>query len=62
MKAFGKLETIGGYAETLLDDIKKRFEAGESKQALLDEVNALLGDSVEKILFIKRILNSMEKK
>lgn len=60
MKSFGKTETIGGYAEKQLNDIKERFEAGAPKQALIDEVNNLLGDSVEKILFVKRVLASME--
>lgn len=60
MKTFGKTETIGGYAEKQLNEIKERFEAGAPKQELIDEVNKLLGDSVEKVLFIKRVLDSME--
>ena len=56
------METISGYAEQKLRDIMKRFEAGEAGQELMDETNNLLGDSVEKILFINRILDSMEKK
>jgi restriction system-associated AAA family ATPase len=61
MMSFGKTETIGGYAEKELNGIKSRFEAGESKEALLDEVNDVLGDSVEKTLFIKKVLASMEE-
>ncbi len=60
MKSFGKKETIGGYAEKRLNEIKERFEAGAPKQELIDEVNYLLGDSVEKVLFIKRVLDGME--
>ncbi len=60
MTSFGKTETIGGYAEKQLDEIKKRFEVGAPKQELIEEVNSLLGDSVEKILFVKRVLDSME--
>ena len=60
MKSFGKTETIGGYAEKQLNEIKERFEAGAAKQELIDEVNNLLGDSVEKVLFVKRVLDSME--
>lgn len=59
MMSFGKTETIGGYAEKELNRIKNRFAAGESKEELLDEVNAVLGDSVEKTLFIKKVLASM---
>jgi len=60
MKTFGKTETIGGYAEKQLNEIKQRFEAGAPKQELIDEVNNLLGDSVEKVLFLKRVIDSME--
>jgi restriction system-associated AAA family ATPase len=60
MKTFGKTETIGEYAEKHLNEIKERFEAGGAKQEIIDEVNNLLGDSIEKVLFIKRVLNSME--
>ncbi|OME91846.1 ABC transporter [Paenibacillus amylolyticus] len=62
IKSFGKSETIGGYAEMQLNKIIVRFEAGENKQELIDEVNNLLGDSVEKVLFINRVINSMEGK
>jgi restriction system-associated AAA family ATPase len=62
MKTFGKTETIGGYAEKQLGAFIRRFEAGESKQKLIDEVNATLGDSVEKVLFVNRVLQSMERK
>lgn len=61
MMSFGKTETIGGYAEKALNGIKSRFEAGESPNTLLDEVNNVLGDSVEKTLFIKKVLASMEE-
>ncbi len=60
MKTFGKIETIGGYAEKQLNEIKQRFEAGAPKQELIDEVNNVLGDSVEKVLFLKRVIDSME--
>jgi len=60
MKTFGKTETIGGYAEKQLNEIKQRFETGAPKQELIDEVNNLLGDSVEKVLFLKRVIDSME--
>jgi restriction system-associated AAA family ATPase len=60
MKTFGKTETIGEYAEKHLNEIKERFEDGAAKQEIIDEVNNLLGDSVEKVLFIKSVLDSME--
>ncbi len=60
MKSFGKTATIGGYAEKQLNEIKERFENGAPRQEIIDEVNNLLGDSVEKVLFIKKVIDSME--
>lgn len=61
MKTFEKKETIGGYAESILESLKKRFAAGEDREALLEEVHQKLGDSIEKMLFTKTLLDSMEK-
>lgn len=61
MKTFDKKETIGGHAEAILNKLKKRFKAGEDKEILLEEVNQRLGDSIEKVLFTKTLLDSMEK-
>jgi hypothetical protein len=66
MKTFGKRETIGGFAEQKLNALKDRFEAlretgtDAEKNALVDEIELELGDSVEKMLLIKTILDSME--
>lgn len=61
MKTFGKKETIGGYAQNILDGLKRRFQNGEDRERLLEEMDEQLGDSVEKVLFTKTILDSMEK-
>ncbi|WP_020587041.1 hypothetical protein [Desulfobacter curvatus] len=61
MKTFDKKETIGGYAQEILNTLKERFKAGEDKETLLEEVNQRLGDSIEKVLFTKTLLDSMEK-
>ena len=61
MEAFGKTETIGGYAEQKLNELKHRFEQGENANMIIAETNRVLGDSVEKILFIKRVMDKMEK-
>jgi restriction system-associated AAA family ATPase len=66
MKTFGKRETIGGFAQQKLEELKQRFEAAKAeasdaeKSALIDEINEQLGDSVEKVLLIKTILDSMK--
>ena len=66
MKTFGKRETIGGFAQQKMAELKQRFEEGkatdsdEDKNVLIDDINRELGDSVEKVLLIKTILDSME--
>lgn len=58
MNTFGKRETIGAYAKGILDDLRKRFEqGGEENEALINEIHQQLGDSVEKLLLIKVILD-----
>lgn len=60
MNTFDKRETIGGHAQAILDDLRHRFESGEDKELVISEINRELGDSVEKMLLIKTILDSME--
>ncbi len=60
MATFGKRETIGGHAQAMLNELRQRFEQGEDKDRLISEINRQLGDSVEKVLLIKTILDSME--
>ncbi|WP_417528380.1 restriction system-associated AAA family ATPase [Marinomonas shanghaiensis] len=59
MNTFGKRETIGAYAQGILDELRKRFEqGGEDNETLINEIHQQLGDSVEKLLLIKAILAS----
>jgi restriction system-associated AAA family ATPase len=60
MNTFGKRETIGGHAQSILDGLRQRFDDGEDKEQLITKINQQLGDSVEKVLLIKTILDSME--
>jgi restriction system-associated AAA family ATPase len=56
---FNKRETIGGYAQALLEDLRRRFaEGNEDNEALITEIHHKLGDSVEKVLLIKAILDT----
>lgn len=58
MNTFGKRETIGGHAQLLLEAFRARFGHGtEDKEALITEIHQQLGDSVEKVLLIKAILD-----
>lgn len=61
MATFGKRETIGGHAQTMMDGLRLRFEKGEDRKKLIAEIDGQLGDSVEKILLIKTILDRMEE-
>lgn len=60
MATFGKRETIGGHAQGILEDLRQRFEQGEDKEQLIAEINRELGESVEKVLLIKTILDSIK--
>jgi len=61
MNTFGKRETIGGHAQAILEGFRDRLKNNdESKDQLISEINRQLGDSVEKVLLIKTILDSME--
>lgn len=60
MNTFGKRETIGGHAQAILESLHQRFKSGEDKEQLITEINQQLGDSVEKVLLIKTILDSLE--
>jgi restriction system-associated AAA family ATPase len=59
MNTFGKRETIGGHAQSVLNKFRARFERGnENSDTLIDEIHQQLGDSVEKLLLINAILDS----
>lgn len=60
MATFGKRETIGGFAQGKLQQFHQAFEQGKDREQLITEINSQLGDSVEKVLLIKTILDSME--
>ena len=58
MNTFGKRETIGGHAQLRLEAFRARFGHGtEDKESLITEIHKQLGDSVEKVLLIKAILD-----
>lgn len=57
MLSFGKRDTIGGHAKALLDNVRQRFAADPSqREALIDELDRTLGDSVEKVLLVNTML------
>lgn len=62
MSTFDKGETIGGRAYTKLKNFEQEFDHHEKdKRQLLREIDLQLGDSIEKMLLVKTILDSMEE-
>lgn len=61
METFNKRETIGDYAKSKLDDFIKRAEQGEDEEQLAEEVDRILGDSIEKVLFINQLSGKREE-
>ncbi|WP_204139548.1 restriction system-associated AAA family ATPase [Halomicronema sp. CCY15110] len=61
MNTFSKRETIGRRAQDELGQFRERStRPNEDKEQLITEINQQLGDSVEKMLLIKTILDRME--
>lgn len=61
MRTFGQTNTIGAQAMVALQELRDRFERGEDKKLLLNDLDARLGDSVEKILLSKAISDADEE-
>jgi restriction system-associated AAA family ATPase len=62
MLSFGKRDTIGAHAKALLDDVRQRYAADPSqREALIDELDRTLGDSVEKVLLVNTMLTGNER-
>jgi restriction system-associated AAA family ATPase len=58
MSTFNQGETIGAVAKGILNTLRAQFESGNEKPtALIKDIDRKLGDSVEKILLIKTILD-----
>ena len=62
IKVFEKSDTIGDMARTKLDEFKQRIENETDIDSLIDEVEYTLGDSVEKILLLKKLFDKQEGK
>ena len=60
MCLFGRRATVGDRALKVLESLSSRLEKGENPSAIIDEASTL-GDSVEKVLFMKVALNKEEE-
>lgn len=60
MKVFGKTDTIGDFSHSKLKEFRARFDKGEDVEKLIDEVENSIGDSMEKILFLKLLFEKQK--
>lgn len=60
IKIFNRRETIGDFSNAALDEFKNRLKNGEDSDQLIDEANSILGDSLEKVLFVNQALDKKE--
>ncbi|NJJ58971.1 restriction system-associated AAA family ATPase [Pseudomonas sp. B14(2022)] len=60
MTTFGKRETIGGHAQSILAGLRERFERGEDVSTLITELDRELGDSLEKVLLVNTMLDRVQ--
>lgn len=56
MKVFGKRETIGNVSKDKLERYKQRFSDNEDIDTIIRNMDKELGESIEKILFLKTLL------
>lgn len=61
MTTFGKRETIGGHAQSILAGLRERFERGEDVSAIITELDRELGDSLEKVLLVNTMLDHAQQ-
>jgi restriction system-associated AAA family ATPase len=59
-KIFEKRETIGTYSLNRISEFRKRFYNGEDPEYLKNELNEIVGDSIEKLLFIKEMYEDLK--
>jgi hypothetical protein len=62
IKIFGQTETIGDYAMSKLNALRRRLDEGEDPDQLIKDVSNELGDSVEKVIFVNQALTKKEGK
>lgn len=62
MCLFGRKETAGDYALEALNRMKQKIDDGEIPNTLIHEVSKTFGDSIEKTLLIKMILDKSKNK
>jgi len=62
LRIFNKPDTIGSYANSKIDELRKKLEETKDKEAFLSKVRKEIGESVESMLFINDIIDQIEGK
>lgn len=62
LRIFDKPDTIGSYANSKIDELRKELEETENKEIFLSKVRKEIGDSVESMLFINDVIDQIESK
>ncbi|WP_304063396.1 restriction system-associated AAA family ATPase [Pedobacter glucosidilyticus] len=62
LRIFNKPDTIGAYANSKIDELRKELEETKDKEVFLSKVRKEIGESVESMLFINDIIDQIENK
>lgn len=60
LRIFNKPDTIGAYANTKIDELRKELRETQDKELFLSKVRKEIGESVESMLFINDIIDQIE--
>lgn len=61
LRIFNKPDTIGTFANSKIEELRKELEETKDKEVFLSKVRNEIGESVESMLFINDIIDQIEK-
>lgn len=62
LRIFNKPDTIGAFANSKIEELRKELEETKDKEVFLTKVRKEIGESVESMLFINDIIDQIENK
>jgi len=62
LRIFNKPDTIGAYANSKIEELRKELEETKDKELFLSKVRKEIGESVESMLFINDVIDQIENK
>jgi restriction system-associated AAA family ATPase len=62
LRIFNKPDTIGAFANSKIEELRKELEETKDKEVFLTKVRKEIGESVESMLFINDIIDQIESK